>query len=273
MKIGIVGLGIVGSAVRMGFERLGHHVLVHDTKLSTSLGDVLPAEIIYVSVPTPSKNDGRCDIAIVEDVVSELAHHEYPGVVAIKSTVEPGTTDMLGLRHPKLHISFVPEFLRERVALADFTENHDVCIVGTHHDHIFEKIKVSHGKYPKQFVQLTPREAELAKYFNNIYNATLITFANSFYDICTHFGANYTTIKDALVSREHIIDRYLDCNEHFRGFGGVCLPKDLDALIALGKDNGVDVSFFESIKDQNGKYHITVPNGMRLGHDGLRNEH
>lgn len=264
MKIGVVGLGIVGSAVRLGFERLGHDMYTHDVKHDTALDEVLDAEIVYLSVPTPPTKDGKCDVSIVESVVAELEQKGYDGVVAIKSTVEPGTTNRLRERHPKLRICFVPEFLRERYALSDFMENHDVCIIGTDDDDIFTLVKASHGKYPKKHIQLSPLEAEMAKYFSNLYNATLITFANSFYDICSAVGADYSKVKDALVERDHIVDRYLDCNDNFRGFGGVCLPKDLDALIALGKERAADVSFFESIKAQNKKYVITVPLGMRL---------
>lgn len=267
MKIGIVGLGIVGGAVRLGFERLGHNVYVHDIKHNTSLDDVLEAEIVYLSVPTPPTVDGKCDTSIVEQVIAELEGKTYDGVVAIKSTVEPGTTNRLRERHPSLRICFVPEFLRERYALADFMENHDVCIIGTDDADIYALVKESHGKYPQKHIKLPPLEAELAKYFSNNYNATLITFANSFYDVCAAIGADYTKVKNALVERDHIFDRYLDCNENFRGFGGVCLPKDLEALIALGKEHGIDVSFFESIKTQNKKYRVTVPDGMRLGNN------
>jgi UDPglucose 6-dehydrogenase len=264
MKIGVIGLGIVGGSLRLGFERLGHKMFVHDVKLETSLDDVLESDIIYWSVPTPSTERGKCDTSIVEEIIAELGARSYQGIIAIKSTVEPGTTDRLSERHPALRICFVPEFLRERYALADFMENHDVCIIGSKDPEIFALVQASHGKYPKKFLQLSPLEAEIAKYFNNLYNATLITFANSFYDVCSAFGADYSKIKSALVERDHIFDRYLDCNESFRGFGGVCLPKDLDAIIAVGKERNVDVSFFESIKNQNKKYKITVPNGMRL---------
>ena len=91
MKIGIVGLGVVGAACKDGFEKLGHKVYGHDIKLYTSINDVLDTEVCYICVPTPSNEDGSCDISIVEDIVSQLNNLDYDGVVAIKSTVEPGT--------------------------------------------------------------------------------------------------------------------------------------------------------------------------------------
>ncbi len=263
MKIGIVGLGVVGSAIRLGFERLGHTVLWHDIKEGTTIRDVLATEIVYVSVPTPAREDGSCDVSVVESVVKELADSGYAGIVAIKSTVVPGTTARLAKQFPSLKVAFVPEFLRERCAVVDFTENHDVCVIGTDDTDVYEHIRTSHGKYPRTVVRLSPTEAELVKYFNNVYNAALITFANSFYDICRAAGADYAKVKDAIVKRDHITDRYLDCNENFRGFGGMCLPKDLAALIAFGRSQEADVAYFESIKDQNAKYKTTLLDGMR----------
>ena len=54
MKIGIVGIGVVGSACKFGFELIGHEVLVHDIKLKTSLKDLVNCEIIFLCVPTPN---------------------------------------------------------------------------------------------------------------------------------------------------------------------------------------------------------------------------
>ena len=212
MRVGIVGLGVVGSAVKYGLEKLGHDICAHDIKLKTSLVDVLGTEICFLCLPTPSTSDGTCDTSIVEEVVKYLCNKSYSGIISIKSTVTPGTTQMLLDRHPDMNICFVPEFLRERCAYIDFVENHDICIIGTTQEDVYKKIKKAHGHLPSEFKQLSPTEAELSKYFNNIYNATLITFANSFYEVCQHFDADYMNIKNAIVRREHIHDIYLDCN-------------------------------------------------------------
>ena len=157
----------------------------------------------------------------------------------------------------------MPEFLRERCAEIDFVENHDVCIIGTYDDESYNIIKKSHGKFPKKFIKLTPTEAELTKYFNNVYNSTLITFANSFYEICKSLGVEYINVKDAIVNRENISDIYLDCNENLRGFGGMCLPKDTSALAYLARELNLDIDFFDNIIKENTKYKITVFRGMR----------
>ncbi|MEO7673710.1 MAG: hypothetical protein ABIU09_06495, partial [Pyrinomonadaceae bacterium] len=202
MNIGIVGVGIVGSAILHGFEKLGHHVKAHDIKFETAIEDILDSEVIYLCVPTPRSETGKCDTSIIEAVVVELIEtYKYAGVVALKSTVEPGTTIRLQREFGTEKICHVPEFLRERVAVADFIENHDICIIGTESDEVFEIVRESHGHYPKQFIRLGPTEAEIAKYFNNVYNATLITFANAFYEVCQVLGADYGKIKNAMIQR------------------------------------------------------------------------
>ena len=263
MKVGIVGLGLVGSAVKYGLEKLGHKIFVHDIKLFTSIEDLLPAEVIFICVPTPSLDSGECDVSIVESIVSQLNEHLYPGLVCIKSTVVPGTTISLMDKYIDLNISFVPEFLRERCAEVDFIENHDVCIIGTQDKNNYDLIKEVHGSLPKKFIQVTETEAELSKYFNNVYNATLITFANNFYELCQRIDADYSNVKNAIVNRSHISDLYLDCNDNFRGFGGVCLPKDTKALRFLSKTLKSPGSLFNTLVEDNKKYKTTVYDNMR----------
>jgi len=289
MKIGIVGLGIVGGTCKFGFEKLGHEVSVHDIKIpGSSIQNVMDSEIIFLCLPTPSKEDGSCDSSIVEDVVSQIhkirEETAYPcgqtgvklpkpkQIIAIKSTVIPGTTDFLKKKYSAsdgmLFYCFVPEFLRERCAISDFTENQDLCIIGTsnlgvaYDAYVFDVIKEAHGNLPQKFVRLTAIEAEFCKYFNNVYNATLITFANSFYEVCKKYGVNYTRVKNAMTNRKHINHFYLECNDSFRGFAGMCLPKDTKALAAISKGTGVE--FFNRLLEENDKYIKTVPEGMRI---------
>ena len=262
MNIGIIGIGVVGSAVRFGFERLGHNVSYHDTARNTSISDVLDTDVCYICVPTPPNEDGSCDISIVESVLDELVENNYAGIACIKSTVIPGTTERLQKKFRAL--AFVPEFLRERCAIADFMENHEVCIIGTDNNDFFDIIRKSHGDYPREFVQCTPTEAEFAKYFHNVHNATQIILANSFYEVCNSMGVNYNKMKNTLRGRSNIAFQYLDCNNNFRGFGGVCLPKDTKAMDYLAKQLDLDVEFFNDILKENSKYVKTVPDGMRL---------
>ena len=263
MKIGIIGVGVVGGAVKHGFERLGHQVIGHDIKFSDSkIEHIIPTEISFICVPTPQTASGACDVSYVVGVIRELEEQNYTGVVVIKSTVTPGTTERLS-KMTKLRLAFCPEFLRERAAITDFAENHDVCVIGTEDEEIYKMVVEAHGRYPKKFVRLTPTEAEFTKYFSNVFNALRITFANEFFEVCRTAGVNYNNIKTAMVNRDTIMDVYLDCNENLRGFGGVCLPKDTSAFAHYVESLGLDLKLFQLIVEENKKFKRTVLDGMR----------
>jgi UDPglucose 6-dehydrogenase len=263
MKIGIIGIGVIGTACKYGFEKLGHEIKIHDIKLNTSINEVLETKVTFICVPTPSNSDGSCNTSIVEKVVNELKDNNYKGIVAIKSTVTPTTTSSL-MEKTKLKMCFVPEFLRERCAISDFIENHDILAIGAEDSFVYETIKKCHGNYPKNVVQMKPTEAELLKYYSNVFNALKITFANEMYEICEKLNIDYTTIKDSFIKRGTTKDIYLDVNENFRGYAGVCLPKDTKALDFFVKSIGLDLKLFETIDNENNKFKKTVFNGMRL---------
>ena len=262
LKIGIVGLGVVGSACRFGFEKLGHDVIVHDIKFDTALSDIVETEVAYICVPTPSGKTGICDSAIVEEVIQELDTLDYQGIIAIKSTVLPGTTENL-LKKYERKICFVPEFLRERCAISDFVENHTLLAIGTNDKDVYNIIKQCHGPYPQEILQVAPGEAEMLKYYSNIFNALRITFSNEIYEVCHRLGINYANVKNAYVKMGSVPDIYLDVNKNFRGYGGVCLPKDVWAMSCLIEDLGLDFQLIKTIHNENKKYKVTVFDGMR----------
>lgn len=263
MKIGVIGYGVVGEAVGESLKEIGHEVFAHDIVFNTSINDVLDSELCFLCVPTPKNEKGECDISVVEEVIRELDQKKYKGLVCIKSTVTPGTTQNFIESFPNLELCFVPEFLRERCAKEDFQLNHDLCVIGCVEDRHFEMLKTAHGKYPKKIKKVSPTEAEICKYFNNVYNATLVVFANSFYEVCKNLSADYTKVKNTMIERDHIGDFYLDCKEDLRGFGGMCLPKDTSAIAALCEKKELNVDFFKNLLEENKKYKVTVFDGMR----------
>jgi len=263
MKIGIVGLGAVGKAVKEGFEYIGHTVYGHDINLNTSIKDVINTDIIYICVGTPPGEDEHCDVSAVLNVVEQLDELTYKGIVAIKSTVKPGTTESLAEKYPELTLAFVPEFLRERCAFEDFVYNNNILVVGTDSDDVYKTIVKTHGSLPVHKVKVKLIEAELMKYFSNTYKAMRITFANSFFKVAEHFGANYDVIKDTFLYHGVQEGHYLNVNKDFGGFGGMCLPKDTKAMKSLVKELNIDVDIFEFIDKENDKFVVKVPKGMR----------
>lgn len=255
MKIGIIGKGTVGKAVYEGLEYLGHQMSFFDPAYEGSkIEDVLDTEVVFVSVPTNQAANGDCDTSIVEKVVDELDQHSYSGLVAIKSTVIPGTSEKLSTQHPDLRICSVPEFLRAKTALADFIHNHDLLIIGSNSDEDFDIIKKAHGFYPKHVACVKPVEAEIVKYFNNVHHAMQVTFANITYDVCQAMGANYMNVYNAITQRDCINKDYLMANKNMRGYGGHCLPKDTSAWNNLIKKLGLKFGLIQSVIDDNEKF-------------------
>ena len=101
------------------------------------------------------------------------------------------------------------------------------------------------------------------KYFSNSYKALRITFANSFYKICGELGADYDKIKDAFLFHGVGEGHYLNVNKEFGGFGGTCLPKDTKGLADLVDKLQLDLNIFKTIVEENEKFVMKVPEGMR----------
>lgn len=254
MKIGVVGIGAVGNAIKKGFSFLNHEVYIHDIKLNTKLSDVLNTEIVYICVPTPIGKDGSCDTSIVEKVVDDLHKLNYDGIICIKSTVVPGTTQKLIKKYLNTKICHVPEFLRERYAYEDFVDNHNILVIGSTYNPATKLIIESHGHLPKETKCLQPQEAELVKYFSNSYKASKIIFANSFAALCKNEGVDYELVKDTYLLhgvREH---EYFSVTDKLRGFGGACLPKDVSALKGYVEQNDIDIKLFEFLINENKKF-------------------
>ena len=246
---------MVGSTISNGFAQIGHSVKYYDIKdYNSSIENLLSTDIIYVCVPTNNNSDGSCNIIQVLVSIEKLNALNYSGVIAIKSTVPPQTTQNLINKFTTLKICMVPEFLRERSALSDFIGNHDVLIIGTEDETIFNSIVKCHGSIPKKIVMVSPTEAEITKYFNNVYNSMRITFANGIFEVCKKLGADYQSIFSAITNRDTIGTDYLRCSEYLRGYTGACLPKDSQAFAFLIDELEIDLELFRAIVNDNQKH-------------------
>jgi UDPglucose 6-dehydrogenase len=254
MKIGLLGRGTVGKAVYEGLEYLGHEMCFFDPAYEGStLADVLDTDCVFICVPTDQAPNGDCDTSIVDRVVAELANANYKGLLSIKSTVIPGTTDRLQAQYPNLRLSMVPEFLRAKSALADFVYNHDLLVVGTYNREDADMLVEIHGSFPENIARVTPTEAEVIKYFNNVHHAMSVTFANITYDVCNKLNANYMNVYKAITKRDCINPAYLMANPNMRGYGGHCLPKDTSAWNNLIKNLGLPYTLIQSVINDNEK--------------------
>ena len=254
MKIGVIGVGVVGTAIEQGFRDLGHIVKTHDIKFNTRIENVLDTKIVFLCLPTNPDRRGECNTKPIFQVVRRLNQLKYKGIIAIKSTIIPGTYAELKKEFDEERMCHVPEFLREKFAYEDFTENHNVLVVGAPNYDVSRIVINCHGNYPKNVIEMKPEEAEFVKYFSNVFKAVKITFANSFGKICDEFDIDYNSVLKAFELENVKETSYLKYSDELRGFGGMCLPKDVQALSKLVENKDIDVNLFKFILDENEKF-------------------
>lgn len=260
--IGIIGVGVIGGALKKAYRKEKYNVICHDIKLNTKINDLLNTDIIFVCLPTPMNKDGSCNISIIKREMKKLSKIKYQGIVCVKSTIPPGTSKLLKKNYKLLRIVNCPEFLRERYAYKDFI-NYGLCIIGGENKRDIQIVKKIHRPFTNKFKVVSSTEAELIKYFHNTYNALRIVFANSYFNLSNFYSANYEKILDSVCLRNGYKKDYLKCNKSLRGFAGYCLPKDTNAIASIVKKNKLNLNIWSTIIKENNKFKKTVFSGMR----------
>lgn len=236
--IGIMGVGVVGDAVRSYFDPTNASLRVYDPWRGLgSIEEINQAQLVFICVPTPYHASTGFDDSALEDAVSRL---DGSKIVVIKSTVLPGTTEAYQIRYSQHCFLFNPEFLREATAREDFL-NSDRQLVGytAQSRHLAEWVLSLLPKAPYSRV-MGAREAEMTKYMTNSFLALKVTFANEIYDLCSALDADYDTVCDAVAADRRIGASHLSVMDAgYRGYGGKCLPKDTKALLRLSDRMGV----------------------------------
>ena len=198
----------------------------------------------FVCVDTPLNAKRTIDLTFLKESINSLSKEiskKRKHAVIIKSTVVPGTCDnvikpILNKKAKgKFHLILNPEFLREGFALCD-TLNPDRIVMGvgdnanvTNLQTVYKKI-VKKRKLPPMIVT-SYVNAELIKYASNAFLATKISFANSIADLCEKIShADIGIVMNGVGLDKRISNSFLNAGV---GFGGSCLPKDLQTLISF----------------------------------------
>ena len=254
MKIGIIGQGYVGSAIKLGFQDY-YDVFTYDKfdlgkSTHSKISDLVEeAKVIFVCVPTPMRKDGTCYTVIVEEVIREINETATDHIVVIKSTIPPGTTDRINQEYTHSTVIFNPEFLTEANFLDDFKNQNRIILGGDRKG--TNKLRQIYSKvFPKATIVKTgAKHAEMVKYFTNTFLATKVSFANEMYNICQQLDLDYDKVVEYATYDERLGKSHWGVpgpDEDF-GFGGHCLPKDLSAMI-----NGFDtLGLLEAVEQVN----------------------
>lgn len=266
-RVAVLGLGYIGCVSAACLARLGHHVhgvdrdefkvnCVREGKApffepgldelvrsgvdsgrlaaTVSLAEAIAeAEIALVCVGTPSERNGNLGLEQLRRVIREIADllpgRTEPLIVAIRSTVFPGTCEELAesLGHPVVVVSN-PEFLREGCAVRDFMEP-SLIVAGSSDTSAAARVAALYCGLGVEPCIVSLRTAEMIKYACNAFHAVKIGFANEIGSLCARLNIPGGEVMDTLCqdTRLNISRTYLKPGF---AFGGSCLPKDLRAL-------------------------------------------
>tara|TARA_B100002019_G_scaffold3431_1_gene2847 strand:+ start:248 stop:1081 length:834 start_codon:yes stop_codon:yes gene_type:complete len=237
-KIGVIGQGYVGTAIKLGFQD-HYDILTYDKfdlakSTHSKISDLVEeTKVIFVCVPTPMRKDGTCYTGIVEEVIREINETANDHIVVIKSTVPPGTTDKFNHEFSNVTVIFNPEFLTEENFLDDFKNQNRIILGGSRKG--TNKLRQIYSKvFPKATIVKTgDKHAEMVKYFTNCFLATKVSFANEMYSICEQIGIDYDKVVEYATYDERLGKSHwaVPGPDGDFGFGGHCFPKDLSAII------------------------------------------
>lgn len=250
MKVAIIGAGAVGRGIAPLF---GDAVLFDEPKAIGTRDEVNACDAAFICVPTPARDDGSCDTSIVEAVVDWLETR----LIIIRSTVSVGTTRRLAAKHPGKSIVFQPEYGPAETPDHPFNDLRRVrwIILGGERKATSQAVRLWQNFYNADVViqQTTPETAELCKYMENAFLATKVAFCNEFFDIAQRFDVDYSELRELWLLDPRIGKTHSFVFPDNRGFGGKCLPKDLDAVVAFAEKSGYEPTLLKSVITSNAR--------------------
>ena len=310
MRVTIIGAGRVGLTTAVALNYLGHHVSCVDSDgglVESLLNGEVPfyepvvpdlwdasrievasrlspasasADILFATVSTPTLPNGHADTSAVQSVAAQVAEI-VPGqadvIVAIKSTVPPGTTDALQqlidevLRRrncpARVTTASNPEFLREGSSLADMLYPDRIVLGTPDRPSLLSLLNLYRPIIQQQFcppegaprpsgyssasvLATRPINAELIKYAANSFLVTKLSFINELAGLAEQLGADITQIAKGMGLDHRIGPHYLDAGV---GWGGPCLAKDVRALLGLAADNGREMPLLSAALSVNSR--------------------
>ncbi|MBN1274280.1 MAG: UDP-glucose/GDP-mannose dehydrogenase family protein [Candidatus Aminicenantes bacterium] len=283
MKISVIGTGYVGLVTAVGLADLGHQVVgtdkIKDKIDRISLGDVpiyepgldallkknlkkgnltfsqnmddtiQAAEVIFVCVGTPQKEDGSADMSQIEEVSRMIAKNLNSYKVVVEKSTVPVKTSMWIKRIISLYrktdvdfdVASNPEFLREGSAVSDFL-NPDRIIIGVESDRARDLLVEIYGSFKDRILITNIDTAELIKHASNSFLAMKISYINMISDLCEKTEADVELVAEGMGLDKRIGRQFLRAG---LGYGGSCFPKDIKALARIGEELGVTMSLLK----------------------------
>ncbi len=214
------------------------------------------AEIVFLAVGTPPAADSSADLTSLWSVVKSIAAHLPPQTLVVtKSTVPVGTCAGIEARlraatGRACRVASNPEFLKEGTAIDDF-QKPDRVVVGVRNSLDGELLRNLYQPYLRTehpFLIMSPESAEMTKYVANSLLATKISFINEVANLCEQIDADIDDVRRGIGHDRRIGFAFLFPGA---GYGGSCFPKDVQALAAMARGNGVIPRVLAAVHDTN----------------------
>ncbi len=238
-----------------GLDRIFHRNREEERlRFTSDLAEAVAfAEIIFLALPTPQGEGGEADLSYVlgasRDIGKLMAEGDYK-VVVTKSTVPVGTADKVRaaiLEYSKGLVDVVsnPEFLREGVAVEDFLKPERV-VIGCDSERAERLMRDLYHPFllsGNPLLVMDNRSAEVTKYAANAMLAIRISFMNDIANLCENCGADIDRVRLGVGLDSRIGKRFLFAGI---GYGGSCFPKDVQALVATGREHDAPQRLLEA---------------------------
>ena len=273
-NIGIIGLGFVGYAMYQSFEKkgltVGENLFGYDkfnSKGNCNFDEITLCDILFLALPTKYSNSKKqYDKSILYNVCDDLRKNNFDGVIVIKSTVEPGTTYDLEKQFENLNFIHNPEFLTAITAYEDFHDQKHI-VLGKGKNCSEEKLEKVSNFYKKYYIDnisvCSALESESMKIYVNCFYSVKVQFFTELFLTCSKNGCDYNKVKDMMLKNGWInkMHTIVPGPDGKISYGGLCFPKDTNALNEYMKDNDIPNGVLNAC--------IQERNSMRDDHDNV----
>ena len=225
IKVGIIGCGFVGGALKALLEENNNDVKVLVSDPAKGYNDDLSQiDIAFLQIHVPTEDDGSQDLRVMSEIIKNLP--DVP--VFVRTTILPGTSERLS-KETGHKVYFMPEFLTERTHIEDF-KSQTMVFTGA----VGMLKEIFRGK---KYTVMSPLEAELTKYIHNVFGAYKVTYFNAAKEYCDKMGADWNHVHTGVLLSGYINDThtFVPGPDGRLGYGGKCFPKDVNAFANMTK--------------------------------------
>ena len=221
IKIGIIGCGFIGTALKCWIEQNNKEVQLFISDPAKNYNDDVYAENIdayFISIHVPTLDNGKQDVKLLEDIVKKIP---YGRNIWIRTTILPSTLEHLRKFNTVEHM---PEFLTERTYIEDFKKQ---PMIFTGNVELLKKI------FPgKSYIEMTSEEAAFVKYAHNVFGALKVTYFNCINNVCETSNFDFEKVRKGILASGYINADHTQVPgpDGKLGYGGKCFPKDVDAF-------------------------------------------